>query len=147
MHLSLTWSFWYWFILAGILLTAEILVPGAFFLWIGIAAALTGAAAWFFPAAGIAVQLVLFAVFSLLSVLVWRKLYRNPEVCNQPTADHRGAQYIGQVFTLREPIVGGVGRLVIDDTSWRILGADCKAGGRVKVTGVSGVALTVEPAD
>ncbi len=139
------WSFWYWFILAGILLTVEIIAPGAFFLWIGIAAALTGIAAWVVPALSVPVQLILFAVFSVLSILVWRKLYKNPEIRNQPTSDHRGAQYIGRVFTLQEPVVDGVGRLVIDDTSWRILGPDCEAGSKVKITGVSGVALTVEP--
>ena len=50
----------------------------------------------------------------------------------------------GRLATLREPIVNGVGKIRVDDTTWKISGPDCAAGAKVLVTGVDGVVLRVE---
>ena len=62
------------------------------------------------------------------------------------SSSQRGTQYIGRVFTLAEPIADGRGRLHVDDTMWKIEGDDVPAGTQVRVTGVDGVVLKVEPA-
>ena len=68
---------WVWFVAAGILLLLELLSPGVFFIWLGIAAALTGIADNIqnLPWQG---ELALFAVLSVLSVVVGRRFYHGP---------------------------------------------------------------------
>jgi len=51
-----------------------------------------------------------------------------------------------RVFTLDAPIVNGIGKLNIGDTTWKVVGEDLPAQARVRVTGVDGTVLTVEPA-
>ena len=61
--------FWHWWILAGVLLIIELLLPAFFFLWLGIAAAATGLIILVFPDAPMESQLVLFAVLSIVAVV------------------------------------------------------------------------------
>jgi membrane protein implicated in regulation of membrane protease activity len=49
------------------------------------------------------------------------------------------------VFTLSEAIVNGTGKIHVDDTMWKVDGADLPEGTQVRVTGVAGTVLTVEP--
>ena len=52
--------------------------------------------------------------------------------------------YVGRHFTLTAPIVDGVGKLQVDDSSWKIMGQDLPAGAHVKVVGTEGTMLRVE---
>jgi len=138
-------GYWHWWILGAALLILEIFAPGAFFLWLGIAAGTVGAVVWFAPDMGWEYQLLLFSLFSVISIIVWRRFFRlQAEDTDQPALNRRGEQYIGRVFTLQEPIVNGVGKIRVDDTTWKIEGTDCDAGTRVRVTGVDGTILKVE---
>ena len=65
---------------------------------------------------------------------------------DQPFLNRRADAFIGRVFTLEKPIVGGNGTIGIGDTVWRISGPDCPSGSRVKVAAVDGATLRVEPA-
>jgi len=56
----------------------------------------------------------------------------------------RGEQYVNRTFTLEEPVVNGQGKIKVDDSTWKIEGADCESGTKVRVTGVDGVVLKVE---
>ena len=67
-------------------------------------------------------------------------------ISDQPALNQRGVQYIGQEFTLVEPIAGGSGKIQVGDTVWLVHGADAPAGARVRVTGVDGAMLLVQPA-
>jgi membrane protein implicated in regulation of membrane protease activity len=140
--------FWHWWILAGVLLILELTAPVYFFLWLGIAAAATGLLLLVFPAIPLEYQLVLFAALSIVAVLVWRK-YREskPTVSDQPKLNRRGEQYEGRVFTLDKPIVNGVGKVTVDDSTWRVKGPDLPSGARVRVAGVDGVVFVVEEID
>jgi membrane protein implicated in regulation of membrane protease activity len=140
--------FWHWWILAGLLLILELTAPAFFFLWLGIAAAAVGLILMVFPSIGIETQLVLFGIASIVAVIAWRK-YREsrPIKSDQPNLNRRGHQYIGRMFSLDHPIVNGVGKVTVDDSTWKVKGADMPAGTHVKVTGVEGVVFTVETAD
>jgi membrane protein implicated in regulation of membrane protease activity len=119
-----------------------------FFLWVGIAAAAVGLLLLVIPSLPIETQLVSFGVLSIVAVLAWRK-YRESHalVSDQPLLNQRGRQYGGRVFTLDHPIVNGVGRVVVDDSTWRVKGPDLPAGKRVRVVDVEGVVFVVEPID
>jgi membrane protein implicated in regulation of membrane protease activity len=74
-------------------------------------------------------------------------LRSNPIATDRPTLNRRGTQYIDRIFTLAAPIVDGRGNLHVDDTMWKIEGPELDMGAKVRVTGVNGVMLTVEPYD
>ena len=140
--------FWHWWILAGILLILELTSPVFFFLWLGFSAAAVGFLLLVFPAIPVEAQLVLFGILSVVAVLAWRK-YRevHPPVSDQPLLNQRGQQYAGRIFTLDQPIINGVGKVEVDDSTWRVKGPDLTAGTRVRVVGVDGVIFVVESAD
>ena len=138
---------WHWGIIAAVLIILEMFAPGAFLVWLGIAAAVNSILLVFFPELSWQAQFVVFAVVSVVSIVAfryWRD--KNPEVTDQPSLNRRGEQYIGRTFTLAEPIVNGQGKLQVDDSSWKIEGGDCDTGIQVRVTGVDGVVLRVEQA-
>jgi hypothetical protein len=138
-------DFWHWWVLAVVLVILEIISPAAFFLWIGAAAVLVGGLIFVFPGIGWEMQLTAFAVLSVLAVLVGRQLFRpGATASDQPALNRRGEQYVGRLFTLDEPISNGRGKIRVDDSTWKIRGADCAAGSHVRVTGVDGVVLLVE---
>ncbi len=140
--------FWHWWILAGLLLILELTAPAFFFLWLGIAAAAVGLILLVFPAIGLEIQLVLFGIFAVVSVIAWRK-YREtrPITTDQPNLNRRGHQYIGRVFSLDHPITNGEGKVTVDDSTWRVKGPDLPAGTSIKVTGIDGVIFKVEATD
>ena len=140
--------FWHWWILAGLLLILELTAPAFFFLWLGIAAAAVGMILLVFPSISVETQLVLFAITSIVSVVAWRK-YREarPLITDQPNLNRRGQQYIGRIFSLTAPISNGVGKVTVDDSTWKVKGPDLPAGTHIKVTGVEGVIFQVESVD
>jgi inner membrane protein len=135
---------WDWFIAGGLLLVLEVLAPGVFMLWLGLAALLVGAISLFVDWTW-QVQFIAFAVFSFAAIPLWRRLAtRDGATTDQPFLNRRSEALVGRIFTLEKPIVDGSGTMRIDDSVWRITGADVPAGSRVKVTRVDGTALHVE---
>jgi hypothetical protein len=141
-------DFWHWWILALALIIAETLLPGTFFLWMGISALVLGLVAWLVPTMGWETQLMLFAILSLVSIVGWRFWQRrHPDETEQPMLNRRGEQYIGRVFELESAIENGYGKVRAGDTHWRVRGDDLPVGTRVKVTGVDGIVFLVEAAE
>jgi membrane protein implicated in regulation of membrane protease activity len=143
---------WNWMVLGFALLTLEIVVPGAFLLWIGIAALVTGALSLQLWSAGFwtwEVQVLVFLALSLVAAFSGKKIMRRRgEESDQPLLNRRAEQFVGRVATLSEPINDGRGRLRLDDTMWRVTGPDLPAGARVRVAKVaaSELELIVEAA-
>lgn len=138
-------EYWHWLLLGVVFLTLEIFAPGVFFMWMGAAAGIVGVALWLFPGMGWEVQVLAFALLSIVSVVAGRKwLDRHPIETEQPSLNRRGEQYVGRVFTLQEPIVHGQGKIKVDDSTWKIQGPDCAVGANVKVVDVDGVVLVVK---
>lgn len=140
-------TFWHWLIIGVLLVVLEIFAPGVVFLWIGVAALATGIVAWVFPDLALQWQVIFFAVLSVVSVLGGRAyLKRRPVPTDHPTLNRRGEQYVGRRFTLDAPIVGGYGKIHVDDSTWKVSGEDMAEGTTVLVTGVDGTVLKVEAA-
>jgi membrane protein implicated in regulation of membrane protease activity len=141
-------EFWHWWVLGVVLLILEVFAPGAFFLWLAIAAAVVGLVVMAMPAMAWDMQLLVFAVLSVAAVVLGRLwLKRHPIVTDRPMLNRRGDQYVGRVFTLDEPVINGFGKIRVDDTTWKIRGDDCAAGARIRVVGVDGTTLLVDAAD
>jgi len=138
-------SFWHWWALGLALVVIEMLAPGIYFLWMGIAAALVGFLLLALPGLSWQAQVLAFAVLSVLAVAIGRWVVRRYlGQTDQPSLNRRGEQYVGRVFNLEQPIVNGTGKIRVDDTTWKISGPDCAAGAKVLVTGADGVVLRVE---
>lgn len=138
---------WHWWILALGLLVVEMLMPGVFFLWIGLAAGVTGFVAWLAPGLGWQIDFLIFAVLGVVSAVIGRRYWKPSQtVSADPTLNQRGQQYVGQVFALEGAIENGHGRVKVGDSSWLVEGADLPAGAKVRVTGVNGARLKVEAA-
>ena len=137
--------FWNWWVFALVLLIIEVLVAGTLYLWIGISAGRDGLVLFFMPELGWDLQLSLFAIFSVISIIISRIwLARHARAATPSTLNRRGSQYIGREFTLTEPIVNGIGRLNVDDTIWRISGPDMDSGVQIIVDGMDGTILRVK---
>jgi len=138
-------EYWHWWVLGIILITLEMFVTTSFFIWIGASAGLVGLLMVIFPKMSWEHQWLVFAVTSILSIVIWRiYAYKNPPTSEQPKLNRRGEQYVGRHFTLSEPITDGLGKIKVDDTMWKIAGDDCPAGSKIKVTSVDGTMLKVE---
>ncbi len=144
--LANTLGFWIWIILGLLLVGAEALAPGIFFIWFGLAAVVTGLTdAWF----GLSWQagLLLFAGLSVAFALVGRVVTGGAkEVSREGGLNRRGQDFIERVFVLDGPIAQGEGRVRVGDSSWRIAGPDAPAGASVRVVRVEGGTLVVERA-
>jgi len=139
-------DFWHWWIFAIALIIFEILAPAFFALWMAVAAFITGCVLYLMPDMQWQSQLILFSILSVASIIAWRKYYdKNPIKTDEPLLNRRGEQYIGRVFTLKEPIVDGQGKVNVDDSTWKIeADRDCPAGEKVKIISLNSVVFKVE---
>ena len=137
---------WNWLIFGFILMALEVLAPGIFLFWLGLAALLVGLISFTIVITW-QIQLVMFAVFAAAAVPVWRRLARpKPDTSASPFLNKRTEALLGREFTLEKPIIDGSGTVRIGDTVWRVAGPDIPAGTRVKVVQVDGANLTVAAA-
>jgi hypothetical protein len=146
----LTWfvslGAWSWFVVAVVFLGLELLIPGVFMLWLGLAAILVGVLSLATVLTWQA-QLIAFAVLAIACIPVWRYFARTVEQpVDRPFLNRRAEGYVGRVFTLERPIVDGAGTIRIEDTLWRVRGPDLPAGSRVKIARADGAELAVEVA-
>ncbi len=138
---------WNWLIFGFFLMALELLAPGVFMFWLGLAALLVGLLSFAINPSWQS-QLLMFAVFAVAAVPLWRRVARsNSSVSlSNPFLNKRTEAMIGREFTLEKPIVGGTGTVRIDDTIWRVAGPDAPAGSRVRVVRADGASLTVAAA-
>src|ERR1700722_7425957 len=102
---------WNWLIFGIILMALELVAPGVFLFWLGLAALLVGLLS-FVVHPSWQVQILLLAGFA--------------------------APLFGRWFRLENPIIDGSGTVRIDDTVWRVPGPDAPAGTRVRIVQADG---------
>lgn len=135
---------WSWIVAGLVLLALELVVPGGFLLWMGIAGILTGLLTLFQPLDW-PVQWLIFGILSLVSILIWLRLTRNRAAqTDRPLLNQRTEHFIGREAMLDQPIVDGFGRVTLGDTKWRVTGPDLPAGQRVRIVGADGAVLRIE---
>jgi len=136
-----------WWLLALVLVGAELLLPGYFLLWIGIAAAAMGLLLMVLPPLSPLVEAVLFAALAILScVLYWKFVRAAIDGPSQlPLLNRRAEQLIGRRYVLDDAIVNGQGKARVGDSHWLVEGPDLPAGATIEVVGVEGATLRVRP--
>ena len=138
---------WNWLIFGFILMALELLAPGVFMFWLGLAALLVGLLSFAINPSW-QTQLLMFAVFAVAAVPAWRYFARSEgsRSRSNPFLNKRTEALIGREFTLEKPIVDGTGTVRIDDTIWRVTGPDVPAGSRIRIVEAKGANLTVAAA-
>jgi inner membrane protein len=138
-------AMWFWLVGGGLVLALEILLPGAFLLWMGLAAVLVGLTLAVAPF-DTGLQIGLFAALSVaLSVFARLVLRYGVTYTDRSTLNKAGNRFAGQLVEVAEPIVSGRGKVKVGDTIWNAEGPDAGTGTRVRVTGTRGTVLLVEP--
>lgn len=136
---------WIWAIAGVLLLIAEIIAPGFFLFFVGVAAIATGAFTLLFGL-GTAAQLVLFAIYTALAVMIGKRWYAQPDTADQSIRLNDPAKrLIGKTVVVVDPVDEHGGRVRVGDGEWTARGGPAAAGERVTVIAVDGNCLTVEP--
>ena len=134
---------WAWAIAGVILLIAEVIAPGFFLFFVGVAAIATG----LFTQAlslGTVGQTILFVLFAALTVALGRRWYARSSTHNlDPLLSDRSAQLVGQTVKAVDPIDDHGGRVKVADGEWSARGGPAAAGEMVRIIGVDGNCLTV----
>ena len=143
-EMFVTLGTWNWLIFGVVLMALELVAPGVFLFWLGLAALLVGLVSFAIDLSW-QTQLLLFAVFAAGAVPLWRRLALSGRAASasNPFLNKRADALIGRVFTLEKPIIDGSGTVRIDDTIWRVAGPDAPAGSRVRIVQADGASLTV----
>jgi membrane protein implicated in regulation of membrane protease activity len=140
-------NYWAWWALGVVLAAIEILTPGTYLLWPGLAAGVVGVLALLAPGLDWRIEVVVWVALSIISVIAARRyLKRHPTESDQPTLNRRASSLIGRSATLVEAITDGRGRAKLGDGTWSVTGPELPAGTHVKVVGADGAVLKVEAA-
>lgn len=135
---------WLWMIGGVLLLAAEILAPGVFLVWIGIAAIVTGLFALLFGI-GVAGQLGLFALYAVVTVMAGRRFYAVKTADSiDPLLNNPSVRLVGRRVTVVQTVDEDSGRVRLGDTEWSARGGPAEPGEHVRITGVEGNCLIVE---
>lgn len=141
-------TYWHWWIFAALLIVLEIFAPGALFMWLAIAAGITGVSVLLPLELSWQGQLLVFAIVAVTSSIAGRIwISKRPIETDHPNLNQRGQNYIGRELTLTEAIVNGMGKAKVDDSVWQVTGPQLEQGARVKVVNVDGATLIVEAID
>lgn len=136
---------WHWFSFAAVLCIADILLgTNLFLLLCGTVAILVGVVVIIFPTISWQMQLIIFSLLCVVSFIFW-KLKLSGSSKTEYKINTRNSYYVGRVFILAEAILNGRGKIKVDDSHWIVAGEDTPVGEKVKVVGVDGVILKVEP--
>ena len=134
---------WIWAIGGVLLLIAEVLAPGFFLLFIGAAAIATGAFTLLFDL-GTAPQLVLFAIYAALAVMLGKRFYAQPDTADDNLKlNDPSKRLVGNSVLVVDPVDEHGGRVKVGDSEWSARGGPAAPGERVTITGVDGNCLTV----
>ena len=141
------WDVFAWAALALLLFAAEALAPGAFMLWLGLAAAAVFLGVLLVPGIPMLAQAAAFVVLGFVSVQVYRTWFRGRgRASDQPALNRRSAALVGRVLPLERASVDGRGRVQIADAYWEVTGPELPAGTHVRIVGGDAMTLQVEPA-
>lgn len=136
---------WLWAIAGVLLLIAELVAPGYFLFFVGVAAIATGLFTQLFGL-GLAPQLALFALYTALAVMVGRRWYAHPGTPDANISlNDPSRRLIGKSVLVVDPVDEHGGRVRVGDGEWYARGGPAAAGDRVTVTAVEGNCLIVEP--
>jgi len=139
-------TYWHWLIIGIACGILEIVLPGVFFLWVGVASFVVAGLLATFSDMTWEVQFVIFSVSLVLSVLVGRQIYnRKPPADEEGTLNNPAALHKGKEFTLSEASIDKETTVTMGDTIWTVaLETNLPKGTEIVITGMDGAKLTAK---
>ncbi|MGZ3172788.1 MAG: NfeD family protein [Croceibacterium sp.] len=136
---------WVWLTLGVVLAGLEMLVPGVYLFWLGLAAIATGVLTGLLHPS-LPVQVIDFVFLSLIIAFSARRFLRDSPIAGaDPMMNRRLARMIGKTAVVVQAIEHGTGRVHVGDTEWIARGVEVGVGERVRIIGSDGATLLVEP--
>ena len=142
-------NWWMWAALGLVLAAGETLTPGGFFvIFFGLAALVVALLAFVGLAEALPFQILLFSVFSVASLLLFRNpLLRWMARHTPKTVDVNS--FVGELAVASSAIPpGGVGQAQLRGSAWNARNASqaaIAAGGRCRVVRMEGLVIWIEP--
>ncbi len=138
---------WYWLLLGLVLLGAEMMTPGGFYiLFFGLAALMVGAIAWLDLVQGDSTQWLLFSGLAVAFLL----LFRGPLLARINAAEVKHPDVDSMLGEIATPVdtlaAGAVGKVELRGTTWSARNTGLTPlikGQRSKVTGIDGLTLLI----
>ncbi|MCP4935225.1 MAG: NfeD family protein [bacterium] len=132
---------WNWFILAGILGVMEVIAPGYFLIWYGLAALSVGGLALAIDISW-QMQLIMYAVIGMgLLIASLRFAGSRAGESDRPMLNKRAKSYLGKTYELLDDTSNGRGSVRVGDSIWSVQienGANLAKGKGVLITDVNG---------
>ncbi len=141
-------SDWGWVICGILMMMAEFAIPGIFMIWIGIGAVLTGIICMFLPDLSVSVQLLIFAVFSMISVFlgwfIYGRVFGKSQKEEYSDLNQGTKEFIGKKYPLISDVKNGQAQIKIGDSVWPVRTEEnMRTGEMVTVSKVDGMVLYV----
>lgn len=136
----------HWFVLALVVLIAELATGTTYLLWPAVAAGVTGLIALFFPTS-VYIEIGVFAGLTILLTLLGRPLVRNLRMAaeNAPVLNERDKTVIGARAVAMNAFINGAGQVKLGDSVWRAQSSEAIAAGQaVEVMSVEGTTVVVK---
>lgn len=135
---------WIWAIGGLLLLIAEVVAPGFFLVFLGVAAIATGLFTLLFDLS-LAPQLILFVIYTALAVMIGKRWYAEPDHADQSIQlNNPSERMVGKSVVVVDPVDEHGGRVRVGDGEWNARGGPAAAGTRVRIIAVEGNCLLVE---
>jgi len=136
-----------WFIVGLVLILMEFVIPGLVIVFFGVGAWVAAIFVWIFPNMAFWVQMMIFTVFSVVTLVFLRRSLKKRFFADQEGADTEGVDdYIGKTAVVEKAIVDGDGKVDYRGASWAAYAdEDIPVGTKVEIVDKDSIKLKVKP--
>lgn len=144
--MDFTAAAWIWLYIGAFLMLAEIVSPGFVIFFFGLGAATVAVCKWAMPSLGLASQLAIFSIASVLYLLVLRRYMKKLFMGDVESSPGLSSEYVGRVGKVVETIRPDVpGRIELGEVQWAATaGERLDPGTEVKVVAQDNLTMRVE---
>ena len=135
-------DYWHWLVFGLALIIIELFAWSTFFLWMGVSAMMTGIVSKIMPDLSWQLELLLFSVLSIVSILLAKKYFPVKTIDNELNA--RATRHVGNSYTVVSNDENGA-KVKVGDSLWLAKGCDMQIGQKVRVIDTDSATLIVEP--
>ena len=136
-----------WFVVGLVLILMEFVVPGLVIVFFGLGAWVAAIIVAIFPEMAFWVQMMIFTVFSVATLVLLRGSLKKRFFSNQEGAESEGLDdYIGQKAIIEKAIKNGEGKILFKGVSWSAYAdEDISEGTKVTIVDKDSIKLKVKP--
>ena len=136
-----------WFVVGLVLILMEFIIPGLVIVFFGLGAWVAAIFVSIFPLMAFWVQMMIFTVFAVASLVLLRRTLKKRFFSNQEDAESEGLDdYIGQKAVVEKAIKNGEGKILFKGVSWSAYAdEDIPEGTNVTIIDKDSIKLKIKP--